>query len=341
MRIKTKIIFYYSLLLLISACSSKRNIPETLQNKFDVLSISKNFASPEINLDENHLKEILVLLYNSFPPEEIKEYFQIKNDDYDLYINDLFGQGLIRKTADGGFVPSCMVIDVRSGNQLKKTADSLGREMSLIAIERLEKIKNAYGNISALKNIPFEQASSFIIGDVIYNFWQLPEIKEKFLKAEAPRRGAGRFYLAVLENNRGNGYLPFGLYANRFQSSGNYIAGCYGNLKGENDLFPAESGEAAIVKDKNSSIPLFSREDQKILKEIAALISPDIINYLEKNRTLFVKLYLNSDYKDQTSFREWLVWYYQFMITQANRSLEEKGLIKYSAPGEYKFILLK
>ncbi len=234
-----------------------------------------------------------------------------------------------------------MVIDIENGNQLKKTADSLGREMSLIAIDRLPKIKEAYKNISAFKNISFKEASFFILGNVAHYYWQMPVIEEKFLKAEAPHRGANRYYLAILENETGGDVQPFDLFVNKFQRTGNYTAGYYGTEIERKDSIISKTDLSEIVNSKNSSIPFLKLDDQKKLNDVAAIISPDLLNYIEKNRTLFVKLYLNSVYKDQTTFREWFVWYYQFIITQVNKTLIAKGYINSFSQKETKFLLIR
>lgn len=333
-------IILFLTLITITSCSHKKDISEIFQNKFGVLVISDNFVMPAVNLEENHLKDILVLLHNNFSAEEIKEYFQINDNTYNLYINNLFGEGLVKKTSEGNFVPTCMIIDAENKNQLKKTADSLGREMSLIAIDRLAKIKDVYKTISAFKNIPFEEASLFILGNVVHNYWQMPVIEEKFIKAEAPHRGVNRYYLAIVKNNINDKSPSLDLYTNRFQKIGNYLAGYYGSNVDERDSILTKSELGKIIKKNNPSILLLKMEDQKKLNEIASIISPDLLNYLEKNRTLFVKLYLNSVYKDQTTFREWFVWYYQFMISQVNETLIEKGFIKNNVPREDRFILI-
>lgn len=332
--------FLISTLLVVTACSYKKDIPEILQNKFDVRVISNNFSAPATNLEENHLKEILVLLYNNFSSEEIKEHFQLNDSTYNVYINDLFGERLIKKTDEGKFVPTCMVIDIEDGNKLRKTADSLGREMSLIAIDRLAKIKDTYKNILAFKTISFEDASLFILGNVIHNYWQLPVIEEKFLKAEPPLRGLNRYYLAILENDRAGNYQPFELFVNSFHKSRNQMAGYYGDKIVKSDSIITKIELNDIAKNKNVTLPLIGFGDQKKLEELALIISPDLLGYLEKNRTLFVKLYLDSIYRDRTAFREWFVWYYQFIITQVNRTLMEKGFIKKSSEYEWRFILV-
>lgn len=335
-----KKIILLSTLLFITSCSHKKDISETLRNKFDVHVLSSSYSGPAINLEENHLKEILVLLHNNFQPEEIKEYFNLSDSTYNLYINDLFGEGLIKKNEEGNFVPTCMVIDIENGIQLKKTADSLGREMSLIAIDRLGKIKEAYKNISSFKNIPFEDASLFILGNVIHNYWQMQEIEEKYLKAEPPYRGLKRYYLSILENPGNSKNKSLEMFANKFQSIENYIAGCYGIELAKTDSIVTRAELKGILKQQTPGVPLIGIEDSNKLMSLAQIISPDLLNYLEKNRTLFVKLYLNSVYKDQTTFREWFVWYYQFIITQTNRTLIERGHIKKSYANVSKFILL-
>lgn len=335
-----KTIFFLSLIF-ISACSHKKDISETLQNRFEVRVISNDFSASSVNLNENHLKEILVLLHNKFSAKEIKEHFKLNDNSYNLCINDLFGEGLIKRTAEGEFVPACMVINYKEGNKIKKTADSLGREMSLIAIDRLAKIKEAYSKIPAFKNISFDDASLFILGNVIHNYWQMPNVAKKYIKADPPHRGANKYYLAVLENKIENEFEPFGLFTNRFQMIGNYTVGYYGNRFPKSDSVITHEELNGLLKNKNSTVPELNVADQKKLNDLAAIISPDLINYLEKNRTLFVKLYLNSIYKDQTTFREWFAWFYQFIITQTNKTLIEKGFIKYP-PSQYtEFILTK
>ncbi|MCX6169708.1 MAG: hypothetical protein NTX65_10215 [Ignavibacteriales bacterium] len=333
--------FIALLVILISSCSHKKDIPETLQNKFEVRSISNDFSVPAINLNERHLKEILILLHNKFAAAEIKEYFKLSDNDYNLCINDLFGEGLIRVTSNGEFAPSCVVINFEDGNKIKITADSLGKEMSLIAIDRLAKIKEACQKIPAFKNISFDAASLFILGNVVHNYWQMPNVADKFIKADPTHRGANRYYLTILENKIDNNSEPFDLFSNRFQLSGNYIFGCYGNRFAKSDSLIKRAELDKLLNDKNSAVPVLNAKDQKMLSDLASIISRDLINYLERNRTLFVKLYLNSIYKDQTSFREWFAWFYQFIITQTTKTLIEKGFIK-PPPTEYsEFIFTK
>ena len=316
------------LILLLTACSSKKNISDVLRNNFEFRTISNGYSTPFISLKKDHLKEILLLLHYKFTPEKIKEHFNLNDSVYNIRINDLFGEGLIKKTSKGDFVPTCMVVDAEEGKTIKNTADSLGKEMSGIAIDRIEKIKMAYSKISSFKKIPFENLSLFILGNVLHNYWQMKSIEERFIKSFPPQRGSGRYYLALLQNQNGNNSEPFGLFSNRFSTIGNYTIDLYGNKFNEGFPSYTEKELDVLLKAKNPTFQFVSETDQKKFDELARIITQDLLNYLERNRPLFVKIYLNSVYKDQTSFREWFVWYYQFMIAKTTNVLIEKGFIQ-------------
>ena len=256
-----KVTAFVLFILLVSACSHKKEISDILQNKFEVRTLSNDFSSPAIDLDKNHRKEILVLLHDKYTPAEIKEYFKLSEINYNMCINDLFGEGLIKIAPDGEFVPSCMVINLDEGNKIKKTADSLGREMSLIAIDRLQKIKDMYQKIQAFKNIPYAEASFFILGNVVHNYWQFQNVSEKFIKADPPRRGANKYYLAIFENKVENNSEPFDLFANRFQRIGSYIYCRYANRFSDADSTITPNKLNELLKNGNSNVFVLNKAD--------------------------------------------------------------------------------
>ena len=329
------------LILLFSACSSKKNISDILQNNFEFRTISNSFSNPAINLEKDHLKEILLLLHYKFTPEKIKEHFNMSDSVYNIRINDLFGEGLIKKTSSGEFVPTCMIVDTDEGKIIKNTADSLGREMSGIAIDRFEKIKSAYLKITSFKKKSVESTSLFILGNVLHNYWQMKFIEERFIKSFPPQRGNSRYYLALLQNQDGNNSEPFVLFSNRFKTIGNYTIDLYGNKFKEGFPSYTEKELDNLFRTKNSKLQFVDGTDQKKFDELALIITQDLLNYLERNRPQFVKLYLNSVYKDQTSFREWFVWYYQFMITKTINVLIEKGFIPKQSLNNIPYVFIK
>lgn len=335
-----KIIIVFAILFL-TACSSKKNISDVLQNSFEVRTISNSYSTQSVDLEKDHLKDILLLLHYNFTSEKIKEHFNMSDSIYNIRINDLFGEGLIKKTNDGEFIPTCMIVNAEEGKAIKSSADSLGREMSGIAVDRIGKIREAYSKITSFKNISFENASLFILGNVMHNYWQMKFIEEQFIKSLPPQRGSNRYYLALTQNQNGKDSEPFGLFSNRFKTTQRYIIDLYGSGSSTEFSSYTEKELDNLIKTNRSTFVLVNKSDQKKLEDLALIITKDLLNYLERNRPRFVKLYLNSVYKDQTSFREWFVWFYQFIITQANKTLTDKGFIKNNSSGGIIIVLEK
>ncbi|MCX7876461.1 MAG: hypothetical protein N2321_09890 [Melioribacteraceae bacterium] len=82
-----------------------------------------------------------------------------------------------------------------------------------------------------------------------------------------------------------------------------------------------------IIKNNKSTIPVIHNRNFNDLYKITNIIKPDLINYFESRQTLFLKKYLNSDFKDEVSYKEWMIWIYKLISAKAINSLIEKKII--------------
>ncbi len=194
-----KKIFFALLILIMVSCSSKKDIDEILINNYGVVIVPDSLDGKAVELNSNHLKEILVLMFNGIEEEDIKEHFKLSDARYGEVINKLFNCGLIRKNEEGKFIPACMIIDEENEKQIINDAQSLSKNFAEIMIDRYGKIKEDYSKINSFKNIPFEKMSSFILYNVMLDEFQFKNIEEKFIKAEPPKRGNKRYYLVLQE----------------------------------------------------------------------------------------------------------------------------------------------
>lgn len=195
-----KFLILFAVLAIVS-CSNKKEIPELLKEEYQASYIPQVPKDSVLNPDQNHHKEILILLNNGIDDEEIKEYFKIKDGKYKEIINELFGEGFIKKDAENKFIPACMIVDGQYGAQIKNEVKNISRILAEIVIDRYSKIKTAYSKISAFKNIPFDSASGFIINNVALNGYQMKNINEKFVKADPPKHGTHRYYFLLQQKN--------------------------------------------------------------------------------------------------------------------------------------------
>jgi hypothetical protein len=95
-----------------------------------------------------------------------------------------------------------------------------------------------------------------------------------------------------------------------------------------------------VLKDK-SIIPVLSKADQQKLVELSNFVTQDIINYFNNRQTLFVKWYLNSQYREETSYKEWMIWVYKMITAKTIDVLLEKSYIKSFSGNTASFILEK
>lgn len=358
-------------IILFVSCSGKKEIPNLLEGNYITHTISFEETKPKINLEKENLKEILILLHHRKTPQEIRTHFQITNNIWNERINLLFGEGLIKKFEDSSFIPTVFVLDEENGKSLKKLTDSLGAEMSGIAIDRLNKIKEIYQQIPALKRIPFEQLSMLVLGGFVHDFEQLKIYQEQFLKAFVPSRGKTNYYLCLLQN-RFNESKPK-IYETRYFNYPTFKLGSFSSTIYERNIAtyatsdltrdfgkPATESDSlyqitllnelikmnqspnykpaqnilrgfeknGIVVNGKPTIPFLKKSEMQKINLLNAAASQDIINYFENRQTLFVKWYLNSQYREETTYKEWLIWVYKMITAKTIDTLIEKTYIK-------------
>ncbi len=367
------------------ACGDKKEIPELLEGNYRVHTVSFEENKPLINLEKDNLKEILILLHHRKNSSEIKKHFQLGDSVWNERINYLFGEGLIKKFGDSSFVPTVLVLDEENGRSLKELTDSLGAEMSGIAIDRLGKIKEAYAKIPSFRNLPFDYVSMFILGGVLHDGAQLKNYQDQFIKAFVPHRGNGYYYLSLIQNEETEISNPK-IYETRYYNYPALTLGSFASTIYERNIatyatseLTKDFGKPAAESDSvyqitllnelikmskssgykasakmldgfnrygitikgKSTIPVLSKVDLLKLEELSGIVAQDILNYFENRQTLFVKWYLNSPYREETSYKEWMIWVYKMITAKTVDVLIEKSYIKTFGGNTASFIIEK
>lgn len=373
------------LLLIITSCGSKKEIPKLLESSYRLHTVSFEVNKPAVNLEENKLKDILILLHHRVTAGEIKKHFQLSDSVWNERVNYLFGEGLIKKFTDSSFIPTILVLDEENGRSLKKLTDSLGGEMSAIAIDRLNKIKEVYAKIPSFRNLPFDYGSMFILGGVLHDGAQLKNYQDQFIKAFIPNRGSGYYYMSLVQNEEAKSSSPK-IYETRYYNYPAFTLGSFASSVYERNIATYATSELTkdfgkpttesdsvyqitmlnelikmsksngykpsvrildgfnrygIVLKGKPTVPVLSKGDQQRLIELSNVVAQDIINYFENRQTLFVKWYLNSQYREEVSYKEWMIWVYKMITAKTVDVLIEKSYIKIFGGNTASFILEK
>ncbi len=320
--------YLFLFILVITSCSTKKNINEVLQGAFIIKTIPQN-DSIETELNKKYFKEILILLHNNFDKDKIKKHLGLNDAEYEEKINFLYGNSLIKKKDNGTFVPSCMIVDLENREQLKNIAKPIGKTAAEIIVARLSKIKSFYSEhfteadykrkSEFVKN-SFDAVSLFVLSNVVLNKWQLKNIQENFIKSLPPKRGNKKFYAALFQLKDSNDSLIY--FEKAYKELDDSIKVYSKNY------FEKNSYQVASKKIMDYVVLQINKNEEKYFDEMAAIISNDLIENLNKQKPKLVKYYLNSVYKEETTFWEWLNWLYQFIVTEATDELIQKGYIK-------------
>ncbi|GEM_PF-2350493 len=336
------------LFLSLAAGCGRQNTEENIKDNYTIKIIGSVSDHPLIDLTKSTYKELIILLHYEKSAAEIKKFLHLSEQKYDSLINNLFAEGLIRRSSSGKFFPSFMVITGDDAKTLTKTAEPIGMLTAEIVKAHLQQIKTEYDSIISFRNIPFDSLSLFILSDVSLSKWQIKNIETKFLKSLPPAKGNKHYYLSMQKMDNSD-LEPFENYYDYSEEFEGFTAANYSNKRTRKNFLQTEVAdsrkyidELKIIGNKYDviSIPVINRDDLQRLKAISELISNDLIELLEKNRSRLRESYLDSIYKNQSSFREYLIWVYQFIIREATNRLIEEKLIHVPASGEQPYVIL-
>ena len=93
-----------------------------------------------------------------------------------------------------------------------------------------------------------------------------------------------------------------------------------------------------MLKGNLLTIPVFKKKDNKILNNIANLLTDDLIALLEENKGIFKNNYQNSLYSKEITFEEYFIWWYHFFYSEVTEKLIAKDLIQSPTSGVISYI---
>ena len=81
--------------------------------------------------------------------------------------------------------------------------------------------------------------------------------------------------------------------------------------------------------------------DYKALDQVAALITKDLVTFLDRTRARVRQTYEKSPYAEETSFNEYLMCWYHFFYAAVTNRLRDKGAISIPPNGNVTYLVVK
>lgn len=280
-----KILTLILITLFLNSCSKEKGVDKILDENYNqyVLSIE----NPRIKINLNKIeKNILILLHYNVDESKIKKQLKLNDSLWNEKINYLFGNGFIKKKNER-FTPSIFILDVTTGKELKKFTDSLGNDLSIITLDRLEKIKDETKKNSQLKNYRFEDISFFVIGAIVNDYFQIKNYHKEFIKSFVPQRGNKRFYYALIASELNENH-QIKIFETTFYEYPKFDFLTFSSNKFDYNIptFPTSELKNSFGKNNQQSDSLFQI---KLINEIINLSQNQIYNPEKKILSGFTK----------------------------------------------------
>ena len=284
---------------------------DSFQYKQSMISSGNNF--PDFNFNQNHLDRLIVSLHEKTSREEFIKKYNWNIESYNSAISFLETKGFVKKI-NNSFVPTCMIISKKDGEELFKNAELISKQIADSITVRIPKLKEKYLLTHLSKTVPFDTISFFIISNVLLDNWQIGNVEYDFLHSERPSRHGKNYYYSFFESSFLNSD-PFGIYGNM----GFKIFSVFGNNQRKvNSLKIAQNLE---------SIPLVDSLDNSIFEEFSNEFKGPLISILNDNKEYAVEIYNKTGYSKEVDFPEFFIWWYHFIYTQTTNLISKKGII--------------
>ncbi len=204
------------------------SITSILEQEYEIKMISKMNNYPNVDMENDNLKDICVLLHNNVSINRIKEYFKWTQEEFLERINILIKEDLIIET-DKGYKPNLMIISLEDFKYISNSIENVSCEVFTLIENNRCLIKNKTLELECFKPFTFESLSIFILSDVILDFIQIDNVEELLLKKDRTKHGNKYYYYSLQEKQKGYNKEAFGIYGNQIDTYGKNMFGVYGN----------------------------------------------------------------------------------------------------------------
>ncbi len=329
-KIIKSILLVFFLLPSIVSMSQGLSISKVLNTKYEQHFISSGDNFPEISLKTNGRYLFLVGLHNGFEMNEIQKELGWTDSQLSEELILLKNNGYL-KINNGNYFPAINILMQKEGDEIFENCEPIARKIVQSIAGLAPDIKNMFAKMKVSSSYSYDDLSFFLLSDVLLDNWQINNVEREFLQRKRPLRHGKRYYIQYAEVDSTFSREVFGIYGNQYKCDDSVCYITYGNNRKNH---PKKLDELA-----NMEIPLLTKEDQEILREMANMYMPELIKILKNNKKQFLDFYEKSIHRNETDFEEFFIWYYHFLYTESTDMLAAKGIITIPETGIYRIKL--
>jgi transglutaminase-like putative cysteine protease len=201
--------------------------------RLDVKQISSGSNGPPLDLSQDRRAAFLVMVRHGVPTAAAACALGWSDADAGSRLAELVQAEFLRP-AGGGYKACVAVMTDADVSRFMAVDAAKVEEVAGVFASRVPALRTTCERIPGLRHASFEDASLFLLSDVLLDNWQIGAVEREVLGRERPIRAGGRYYLAVQE--RTGETEAFGIYGNQIADVGEVAIGVYGNRRGVDDV---------------------------------------------------------------------------------------------------------
>jgi len=221
--------------------------PPVRAQRLEFKMISSGANRPGLRLGSRPYLQILAGLHAGHDAARLAADLGLASAEIAARLDSLLGDGLVTRRGNA-LHPTCMVVTAEEGAALAASAAAVARGAVPFMRQAVERLRGEYRSVPGLARLAFDDVSFFLASDVLLDNWQINAVEARWLKAERPLRGRGRYYCAIFTRTD-EAREAYGIYGNQMSGLGEgRTFAVYGNRRGgEHDLTSLRADRLAAL----------------------------------------------------------------------------------------------
>ena len=312
--------------------------------------------TPSIDLDDAVDARLAVELDEGRSVTDVGRRLDLQSATLRSRIDALVGAQLLRPERDGTYTATFPTVRRADAAMFRAIDTDLVDEVVRIVEQRQPSLQKEFADALHLDAEQAQSLSLVLLGDVLFDRWQVRNVRKDFLPGYPPARDGKSFYLLASEDARAP-TASLGFYSHAEQRQGDVQVVAFGHartldpfagmdampisslldtylslIRGRS-LASAELRDLGFVRGGKPAIAVISPDAYASLPGIADRFSVDLLAALNAHRPKILAAYEHSRYAGRVSFQEFALWWYHFSYAAVIDRLVADGSIAVPAAG--------
>jgi hypothetical protein len=306
--------------------------------------------SPAIDTDDASMAQLCIELDRGHSAQAIARTLRWPLPKVQARIDALVAAQLLRREDSGAYTPMFVTVTAADAKRFHAIDPALVDTVAAAVERQQSQLQDRFMRALHVDADQARPLSLIALGDVLFDRWQVRNVRKEFLPGFPPARAGKEFYLLASEDESGP-RAALGFYSHSEQRYGDTLVVTFGHARTA-DPFAAgtpqlatqriesylafargatpaspELRAAGLVRKGRPALAVVSQADYATLPAITDDFRDELLRLLMADRSKIHAAYEASRYAQRVSFQEFALWWYHFVYADVIDRLIKHGTI--------------